>query len=286
MAISIETISRASALRAPKMIVYGPPGIGKTTLACQASHDNMDAPESVVLIPTEDGIGRLQVNHFPMVRTWNDLLLAVSLLIKSDRDYKTVVIDSLDAVEPMLFTHVCERDNKKTKEGIYSIEAYGYGKGIKTIAPDEARRLLVGLDMLREERGCAVVLVAHSHSRRIDPPDSDSFDRYEMKLVSRELVGLFVEWADAILFANYEQTIVTDDSRGKDRKRAVGEGSRVLYTEQRPAWIAKNRYGLPPKLPLSWSAFADAFAASVARTRQTQTSQPLPQSQPEIVPAS
>jgi len=49
------------------------------------------------------------------------------------------------------------------------------------------------------------------------------------------------------------------ESRGGTRTRAVGSGERVLYTEERPAWLAKNRYGLPSEMDLSWDAFINAL---------------------------
>ena len=43
-----------------------------------------------------------------------------------------------------------------------------------------------------------------------------------------------------------------------EKKKAVGDGSRMIYTQHRPAWSAKNRYGLPFEMPLSWSDFEEA----------------------------
>ncbi len=44
--------------------------------------------------------------------------------------------------------------------------------------------------------------------------------------------------------------------------RALGSGERVLYTAERPAFLAKNRYGLPETLPLEWSEFLAAMPQS------------------------
>jgi hypothetical protein len=56
-------------------------------------------------------------------------------------------------------------------------------------------------------------------------------------------------------------TTVKAEERGRVRTRGQGEGERVMYTEERPTWIAKNRYGLPAEMPLSWSAFMEKFAS-------------------------
>ncbi len=33
----------------------------------------------------------------------------------------------------------------------------------------------------------------------------------------------------------------------------------MIHTEERPAFLAKNRYGLPDVLPLDWAAFDAAM---------------------------
>ena len=51
---------------------------------------------------------------------------------------------------------------------------------------------------------------------------------------------------------------------GEDpENRAMGSGERVIHTAERPAFLAKNRYGLPETLPLAWDAFAQAMPDSV-----------------------
>jgi len=64
---------------------------------------------------------------------------------------------------------------------------------------------------------------------------------------------------DAVLFANYRiSTVKSDAGFGKKVTRAVGGGDRVLYTEERPAFLAKQRYNLPAMIPMLWSDFAAA----------------------------
>jgi hypothetical protein len=33
----------------------------------------------------------------------------------------------------------------------------------------------------------------------------------------------------------------------------------MLFTTERPAYMAKNRYNLPDSIPLTWDAFANAI---------------------------
>ena len=63
-----------------------------------------------------------------------------------------------------------------------------------------------------------------------------------------------------MLFANYRMSITKADvGFNKKVARALGSGERVLHTAERPAFLAKNRYGLPDVLPLDWAAFAAAM---------------------------
>lgn len=226
MAISLKDISRNTA-GAPRIVLYGVAGIGKTTLAACA-------PKPIFL-QTEDGLGRIDADAFPRAATYGDVLEQMSALIKQPNDYQTVVLDSLDALEPLLWEHVCAEGGKRT------IEDFGYGKGY-VAAAGEWRRLLSGFDMLRDA-GKAVVLIAHSQVVRFESPEVDAYDRYQLRLDKRAC-AVVSDWADAVLFANYRVAAV----QSGDRKRGVGDGTRVLYTTERPAFAAKNRFGLPDQI--------------------------------------
>lgn len=226
MAISLTDIKR-NTTGAPRIVLYGVAGIGKTTLAACAPKP--------IFVQTEDGLGRIDADAFPRAAKYADVLEQMSALIKQPNDYQTVVLDSLDALEPLLWEHVCAEGGKK------SIEDFGYGKGY-VAAAGEWRRLLSGFDMLREQ-GKAIVLIAHSQVVRFESPEVDAYDRYQLRLDKRAC-AVVSDWADAVLFANYRVAAV----QSGDRKRGVGDGTRVLYTTERPAFSAKNRFGLPDQI--------------------------------------
>jgi hypothetical protein len=104
-----------------------------------------------------------------------------------------------------------------------------------------------------------VIQLAHTDIRRFDSPEHEPYDRYVIKLHARA-AALLQEHSDVVLFANYRvSTVKSDVGFNKKVTRALGSGERVLYTEERPAFLAKNRYGLPDVLPLDWPAFAAAM---------------------------
>lgn len=120
------------------------------------------------------------------------------------------------------------------------------------------REFLDRLNYLRDSKAMCTILVGHSIIREFKSPDTDSFDRYQIKL-QQKAADLVAEHSDAILFANYKKSTMKSESRGGQRTRAIGTGERVLYTEERPAWLAKNRYGLPPEMEIDFGSFVKAL---------------------------
>lgn len=241
MAFDLTSIKRNKNIAAPRLLVYGVEGIGKSTFAAGAP-----AP---VFIQTEDGLGSLQVDHFPLAQKVSDVLDALSSLFSDDHTFKTVVIDSLDWLENLIWRDIEEK---------YDAKDLAYGKGAM-IAADKWREILDGLAALRRDKGMVVILLAHVEIKRFDSPETEPYDRYQPKLQARSS-ALIREWVDAVLFANYKTVIKKDDvGFNKTVARGFSTGERLLFTSERPAYQAKNRYALPESLPLSWEAFESAI---------------------------
>ena len=244
MAITLASLKSKSTSAPPRIIAYGVAGIGKSTFAAGS-----DRPTFII---TEDGLGSLSVPHFPLARSFDEVMEALAALYTEPHDFKTVVVDSIDWLEPLIWQRAC-RDNRWS-----SIEEPGYGKGY-IAALDLWRQYLDGLDALRDHRGMTVIQIGHADIKRFDSPEHEPYDRYVIKLHARAS-ALLQEHADIVLFANYRvSTIKSDVGFNKKVTRALGSGERVLYTAERPAFLAKNRYGLPDMLPLDWQALATAM---------------------------
>ena len=180
------------------------------------------------------------------------MIEALASLYTEEHDFKTVVIDSVDWLEPLVWAETSRRN------GWASIEAPGFGKGFAE-ALTVWREYLDRLNTLRDRRGMAVVQIAHTDIKRFDSPEHEPYDRYVIKLQARA-AALLQEHCDVVLFANYRMSITKADvGFNKKVARALGSGERVLHTAERPAFLAKNRYGLPDTLPLDWKAFVAAM---------------------------
>lgn len=225
-----------------KLVVYGVPGIGKTTFAA-----TFPTP---LLLRTEDGAGALDIPTFPkIISSMEDMSLACNALLRGGHNFKTLIVDSLDWTEPFVWDAVCREHQKG------GIEDFGYGKGYVHV-DTKWRKIQKGLDMIRERCGMHVVTIAHAVPITYDPPDSDPYQRYTLKLHKRAS-ALWMEWADMILFLNYKAKVIAGEE-GK-RSKAKGSGDRVIYTAERPAYQAKSRWPLDDAITIgtdpTWAAF-------------------------------
>ena len=242
--MTLASITRGKLAKPRRIVVHGPPKVGKSTFAAGAP--------SPIFIGPEAGSELLDVARFPDAKTWEDLLDACDELAQPGHEFKTAVIDTADWAEPLAWASVC------AKSKVPSIEKAGggYGKGYSESA-DLFRGLLVRLDALREQ-GMTIVILAHTLVKEFKNPAGPDYHRYEMK-VHKHVSGLLGEWADVIGFAQHEDLASKDDS---GRTRAGWSGMTWLHMTRSAAYDAGSRNALPDRVPLIWDEFADALASS------------------------
>jgi hypothetical protein len=245
--MGLAQVVKGKIAKPPRVLIYGTEGIGKSTFAASSP-----AP---IFIGAEDGTSELDVARFPEPRGWEDVLEAIAELTTAQHNYRTVVVDTLDWLEPHCWEAVCRGKKDKAGKPIKHIEDFGYGKGYAA-ALDFWRVFTARLEQLRAQRSMGVILIAHAWIKAFKNPQGEDYDRFELKLHARAS-GLLREWSDAVLFANYETH--TYESNG--RVKGISTGARVVHTTRTAAYDSKNRYDLPEKLPLDWDAFTEAAAA-------------------------
>ena len=237
----LEQITTGRSTAPRRLMLYGTHGVGKSTFA---SH----APKPV-FIQTEDGLGEIECDKFPLITTFDEAMQALSELYTDKHAFRTVVVDSLDWLARLIWAEVCRKRN------VESIEDIGYAKGY-VFALTQWREFLEGLTALRSDRGMMVVLIAHARIERFENPETESYDRYVPRL-HRLASQIVQEWCDEVLFANFKvYTKQTDEGFNRKRTHGIGTGERILRTVERPAHVAKNRLNLPEEMPLDWSEYA------------------------------
>ncbi|PWV97467.1 AAA domain-containing protein [Paenibacillus cellulosilyticus] len=239
--------------KAKKVVLYGPEGIGKSSLATRFPRP--------IFIDTEGSTTELDVDRLPKPSSWEMLKQQVQWVKQQAGRYGTLVIDTIDWAELLCNEGVCAAHQKQ------SIEDFGYGKGY-VYSEEEFGRLLNMLSDLIEA-GINVVLNAHAQIVKFEQPDEmGAYDRYQLKLGKKtgsRTAALVKEWADMVLFINYKTFSVATDKEGKKNK-AQG-GIRTVYATHHPAWDAKNRHGLPDEFPLDYSHLAHIFNSSAAASQ-------------------
>ena len=232
-------ITKGKIQTAKKVIIYGPEGIGKSTLAAQFPNP--------VFIDTEGSTKELDVARYPVPTYWSMIIEEAEDLLE-EHNFSTLVIDTADWAEKLCIAETCSRLNVK------GIEDVGYGKGYVYLY-DDFQRVLTVCDKL-VANGINVVFTAHAMMRKFEQPDEmGAYDRWEMKL-TKKVAPLLKEWADVVLFCNYKTNVITDQNTKS--KKATG-GTRMMYSTHHPCWDAKNRYNLPDQMPMSFEPLAQLF---------------------------
>jgi len=238
---ALAQIQKGRAVMPRRVMLYGVHGVGKSTFGAMA--------EAPVFITTEEGTNDIDCDRFPLATRYADVLGSLSALYSEAHQYHTVVVDSLDWLERLIWAEVCQ------KRGVETIEDIGYAKGY-VFALTHWREVLAGLDALRTERGMQVILIAHAAIEKFANPETESYDRYAPRL-NRHASALVQEWCDEVLFAGYRvHTKTTKEGFDRTRTQGVGTGERILRTTERPAHVAKNRLNLPDELPLDYRVYA------------------------------
>ena len=274
----LAAITRGPVIRPPRLIIVGEPKIGKSTWAAQAA-----AP---VILPVkgEEGVDAIDAAKLPTARTFADALAALSALREEPHDFKTVVIDSVSALEPLLWDETCRRNQWQSIE-------QGYARGYIE-ALTEWRHVLDLLDALRTERGMTSIIIGHAKIRTVSTPETEPFDAWAIDLDGRA-AALLSRWADFVGFAGRQLRVRHTDLAKANSKHgdtsaervAMDSGERYLFTQRTATHPGGGRgaYGrLPDALPLDMAAFraavkavfdADKAARDSAQNAQTESNE-------------
>lgn len=232
-----------------RVVIFGPGGIGKTTLACIAPGPVafFDLDDSLPRLRTQlEGSGlNLDIRPVSGPATWSDIRDA--LHAGGWDEIKTVVIDSATKAEELALTWTLKNVPHEKGNKIERIEDYGFGKGYQHLF-ETFLSLLGDLDQ-HTRAGRHIILICHDCTANVPNPGGEDWIRYEPRLQSpssgKSSIRLRVrEWADHVLFVGYD--LVVKDGKGDPRTG----GTRTVYPVERPHCMAKSRT-LGEQIPLT-----------------------------------
>ena len=243
----MSMLAKIKALKAdkpPRILIYGPPKIGKTTLASEF-------PDPV-FIRIEDGqnsTATLEGWGRDEIKSYADVMEAIRELYEGEHDFKTFVLDSLSELQELIYAETCARGDDKGNVK-QRIEDFGYGKGY-VYALDVWKEFFEALNMLRLGRGMTIVLIGHVKVDRFDDPETVSYSRYELDVQdgkNSSAQNVIAREMDAILLIKSDVAVKSEEI-GPNKKRSHAEGSnRFICCEgAKPSQVSGSRLGIPPK---------------------------------------
>lgn len=214
-------IEKGKQWRPPKVVIYGPEGVGKTTLAAKFPRP--------LFVDFEGGSSRLDVDRIQRPGSLAELKVVIDDLRRDHGDYRTLVLDTADWMEQLVVEQVCA--DRKVKD----LGEIAYGQGYNIVAGVFAD-LLDSLTRLQAATQMGVVFCAHALQRKVDNPEQMSqYDHWELKL-SKKASPLLKEWCDFLLFYKFETDLIKEG----DKVRAVGQ-SRIICSGHTAWYDAKSR---------------------------------------------
>lgn len=241
-------LKRAVKSDAHKGVIYGPPGIGKSTFLSQSTDP--------LFIDTDKRAGNLDVRpNVPEKEpgSYEDVINLLSEFTRAKVDgVATLVIDTADWLEAWLAHYICAKHKKK------GLSDFSWGQGYELLA-DEWRNTLAVFDQV-VARGTNVWIAGHAQIQTFKNPMGPDYDRYAMKLTRTnkvDLSAMTVEWASVVLFADYDSVSV--EVGGKNI--GMNGDKRVMHSQRCAAFEAKSNFALPAKMPLDWGNFITLLKA-------------------------
>lgn len=249
----------------PIITIIGSPGTGKTSFAgtfpnaifiqaedASAVFESWDEAVQPTLLPelpkaAADKAGNLTTST-------KDILMAqMRELATADHDFKTLVVDSITALNVKLEAEICLRD------GVSAVgeASGGYHKGFDTISQWHSD-FIYACTVLAKIKGMAIVLLGHTGIQKIKnrPDESSEYTVYSLDMHPKS-ASAYITNSDAVFYIKKEEFVTggSTNKKGQTTKygRVMQTGDRKLITtgDGLTGYVsAKSRYNMPPELDL------------------------------------
>ncbi len=267
----------------PRLIINGVEGIGKSTIGAFAPGAAIIQAREETGYETLLSYGRVPSIPRVTVNNWIETLATIRAIAKAPGDIKTLVLDAMGGLERLCHEYVCETEfgGDWGEKGFGSYQR-GYDISIKPWL-----HLIAALDACKNA-GIAVIMISHVAVKTFDNPEGKSFSRYETAC-HKKTWDVTHKWADAVLFFNYRQALITEKDK-KTHGSIAGGRTRVMYTKRSDAYDAKNRLGLPDTIEIpedhtkAWETLASKILFYNPPTPAPATPPPTMPTKPPTAP--
>ena len=260
MSLSLEVYSGVQGA-APRVLLYGIHGIGKSSWAADI--------EDHIFIQTENRLRHINCTRLKVAETWTEALEQLEYLASVTYNFKCINVDSIDWLEKLIHAHLCEQYGEENIAGNSKGSPFAFQRGY-ALANDLFRKFLNVLDYLNNTQDVQVTLISHAEIEEFKDPMRENYHHY-FPAVHKYIRKTVLEWCDCVLFANYQTYVKSEEGGfGKKIQKAIGDGERLIYTEKRPAFEAKNSYDLPPEMTLPKIHPYHPFKEAIEKWRKEQ----------------
>lgn len=240
--------------RAPIVLFNAVEGWGKTSIGAHAPNALIAMSDNETGYDTLLANGLVPQRPAMVLDSFPDTLALIRQLTTDPEGIETLVLDAVGGFEQLCRNHVCQRDfaGDWGESGFAS-----YGKGTAATAR-EWRLLTAALEQLRDKQNVQVLMLGHVKIESFKNPTGTDYNRYASDL-DKSIYGVTAKFCDAVLFGTFYQSVESSRSENKkgvaDRKgKVVGEAQRVVITEKRDGFDAKNRYAMPSEVWINTDA--------------------------------
>ncbi len=227
----------------PRIALNAVEGWGKTSAGAYAPKPAILMAKGETGYTTLLGAGLVPTVPCVAINEWEDLLALMDHYGTTENmPFKTLVFDATNGFINLCFEYICNKNyNGDWGEKGFTAFQKGYD-----VALNEWSLFLNRLDKIKD-RGVMIMLLGHIKVEKFDNPMGPNYDRIVLD-THKKLYGITARWCDAVLFGTY--ITITDQDKQTKKYKGIGGTDRIIYTERRDAFDAKNRYGMPEVLDI------------------------------------